>query len=58
MVKKIGISQNTYFYTYKNNYNLISIRELINNTFLNYNIFVSNIYMYEYPKSIIIKFDI
>lgn len=58
MVKKLGISQNTYFYTYKINYNLINICELINNIFLNYNIFVSNIYIYEYPKSIIIKFDI
>lgn len=58
MIKKIGIIENYKFYTYKNNYNLININNLIKNILLNYNIYVSNIYMYEYPKSIIIKFDI
>ena len=58
MVKKLGISQNWYYYTYKNNYNLIEIEKIVKNTFLNYNIFISNIYMYEYPKLIILKFDL
>lgn len=58
MEKKLRISQNSFFYTYKNNYNLIRIVDLIKNTFLNYNIYVSNIYVYEYPKSIIIKYNI
>ena len=58
MEKKLRISQNSFFYTYKNNFNLITIVDLIKNTFLNYNIYVSNIYVYEYPKSIIIKYNI
>lgn len=58
MEKKLRISQNSFFYTYKNNYNLLRIVYLIKNTFLNYNIYVSNIYVYEYPKSIIIKYNI
>lgn len=58
MIKKLGISQNWNYYTYKNNWNLINIENIVKNTFLNYNIFVSNIYMYEYPKCIIIKFQL
>lgn len=58
MINKIGISENYKFYTYKNNYNLININKIINNILINYNIYVSNIFIYEYPKSIIIKFDI
>lgn len=58
MEKKLRISENTYFYTYKNNYNLLTISDIIKNTFINYNIYVSNIFIYEYPKSIIIKYNI
>lgn len=58
MEKKLKISENTYYYTYGKNYNLLLISDIIKNTFLNYNIYISNIYGYEYPKCIIFKFDI
>jgi hypothetical protein len=58
MIKKLNISENWKYYTYKNNYNLNHIDNIIKNTFLNYNILISNIYIYEYPKCIIIKFQL
>lgn len=58
MVKKLGISESWKYYSYKSNYNLYWIDNIIKNTFLCYNIYISNIYIYEYPKLIIIKFNL
>ena len=58
MLKKKYISQNPYIYSTNINYNILEMNKLIKHTFNNYNIFVSNIYSYEYPLCFIFKFDI
>jgi hypothetical protein len=58
VVKKLGVGSSWNYYSYKKNLNLIAIDNIVKNTFLNYNIFISSLYIYEYPKLVLIKFEL
>jgi hypothetical protein len=58
MKKKFKISEGDKFQTFPENLNLLNINDIVENTFLRFNILISNLFIYEFPKLIVIKLNI